>query len=155
MGEGCCTLDNGLVLSRQGGKGFVVNQEVQLWTAFPPTGVVVVGSHFIEAQLLVIVGTNPFSRINRAFFQGLVNLTTGDVLWHATHALQDTASKTTNTDFHTLDVGNRFDFFAVPAAHLGTGIAAGEVNHVELGVELTHQLQAIAFVHPSGHLAAV
>ena len=54
-----------------------------------------------------------------------------------------------------LHVGQRLDLFAEPAAHLRTGVATGEVDDVVAMVELAHQLQAVAFVHPGRHLARV
>src|SRR3546814_15523052 len=41
-----------------------------------------------------------------------------------------------------------FDFLAIPAAHLRTGIAEREVDDIAGSKELAHQLQAVAFVHP-------
>ena len=57
--------------------------------------------------------------------------------------------------FRPFRSATRLDLLAVPAAHLGAGVAAGEADHVVLGVELAHQLEAVAFVRPGAHLAAV
>ena len=76
-------------------------------------------------------------------------------MWHATHTLNHFASKTADAEFQALHVFHRLDFFTVPAAHLSACVAHWEVNHVVLSVKLTHQLAAVAFVHPSCHLTAV
>lgn len=67
VGKRCRAFDDDLVLGRQGVEGLVVDEEVQLWTAFPPTRVVVEGCNLVEAQLLVVVGANPLSGVNGSF----------------------------------------------------------------------------------------
>ena len=129
--------------------------QVQLGTALPPTRVGVVFGHFVKAQLQVVIRAHPLGSVDGAFFQGLVNLATGDVLGHATNALNHFAGKTTNAEFGAFEVFERFDFLAEPTTHLGAGVAHGEVDDVVVAIEVAHQLHAIAFVHPGGHLAAV
>ena len=109
----------------------------------------------VQTQLQVVIRADPFSRVNRAFFQRLVNLAAGDVLGDHAQTLQHAAGESTATELQTLEVGNRVDLFAVPAAHLHAGIAHGEVNNANFGEVLAQQLQAIALVHPRCHLAAV
>ena len=104
---------------------------------------------------MVVIGADPLGGIDGAFFQGLVNLATRNVLWHAAQALNDFARKAAHTEFQALDVGQGLDFLAVPAPHLRTRIAGGEIDDVVLLVKLTHELQAIALEHPRRHLAAV
>ncbi|MDT4855959.1 hypothetical protein FQZ97_903330 [compost metagenome] len=152
---GSRTLDDGFVLGGQAVEGCLVDVEVELGAAFPPARVVVVLCNFLEAELFVIVRTDPFGGVDGAFFQCLVDLATGDVLRHATHAGQHLASETADAHLHALDVGRALDFLAVPATHLGAGVAAGEVHDVVLVVELAEQLQAVAVVVPGGQLAAV
>jgi hypothetical protein len=79
----------------------------------------------------------------------------GHVLRHAAHALDHPAGKAADAELQALDVGRGLDFLAVPAAHLGAGVAACEALDVVLGVELVHELAAVAVHHPGGHLARV
>jgi hypothetical protein len=58
-------------------------------------------------------------------------------------------------NFRPLMSASDLIFLAEPAAHLGAGVAHREVDDVVAGVELAHQLQAVAFEHPGRHLAAV
>ena len=102
-----------------------------------------------------MIGAYPLGRVNRAFFERLVNLATRNILRHTADTLKYLAAEAADAHFQALDVGERLDFLAVPAAHLGTRIATREIDDVVLGIELTHQFQAIAVVHPGGHLAAV
>ena len=109
----------------------------------------------VQTQLQIVIRADPFGRVNRAFFQRLVNLAAGDVLGDHAQTLQHAAGESTATKLQSLEVGNRVDLFAVPAAHLHAGITHGEVNNTDFGEVLTQQLQAIALVHPRCHLAAV
>ena len=147
--------DDRLVLRRQGVERLVIDHDVQLRAAFPPAGVVVVGRDLVEAELQVVVRTHPFGGVDGALFERLVDLAAGDVLRHAAHALDHLAREAADAELQALHVGGALDFLAVPAAHLRAGVAAGEVDDVVLGVELAHQLQAVALVHPRGHLPAV
>ena len=65
------------------------------------------------------------------------------------------AGEAADAELQALHVGGRLDLLAVPAAHLGAGVAGREVDDVVLGVELAHQLAAVALVHPGRHLPAV
>jgi hypothetical protein len=116
---------------------------------------VVEGRDLEEAQLQVVVGADPLGGVDGALFQRLVDLAAGDVLRHAAHALEHLAAEAADAHLQALDVGHRLDFLAVPAAHLGAGVAHREIHDVVVGVELAHQLQAVAFVLPGRHLAAV
>jgi len=133
----------------------LVDIQSQLWTHFPEAREVVVRRHFVQTQFLVVIRANPLGCVNGAFFQGLVNLATRNVLGHNTQRFQNLAAETAHAEFQALHVGQRFDLFAIPAAHLNACVAHREVNNTYLGVELTEKLQAVAFVHPSVHLACV
>src|SRR3546814_19655478 len=65
--------------------------------------------------------------IQRALFKRRIDIARGDLLRHDAHARQDFAAKTGRAHFQALQVGNGFDFLAIPAAHLRTGIAEREV----------------------------
>ncbi len=148
-------LDDRLVLGREAGKGLRVDVQRQLRAAFPPAGVVVVRRHLVQAELLVVVRAHPLGRVDRALLERLVDLAAGDVLRHAADALEHLAAEAADAHLQALDVGQRLDLLAVPAAHLGAGVAHREVVDVVARVELAEQLHAVAFVHPRRHLAAV
>ena len=131
------SLHNRLVFGRQAVPSFFVDVQVQLRTAFPPAWVSVILSHFVEAQLQIVVRTDPLGLIDRAFFQGLVNFATRNVLGHATNALDHFAGETADAELGALEVFQRFDRLAEPAAHLGTGVAHREVHDAVVAVELT------------------
>ena len=155
MGKCGGAFNDGLVDRRQAVVGLVIDEEVQLRTAFPPAGVVIKRRDLVKAQFLIVVRAYPFSGIDGAFFQRLVNLAAGNVLRHAAHALNHLAGKAADAEFQTLHIGNGFDFLAEPATHLRAGVTAGEIDDVVLLVKLAHQLHAVALEHPGRHLAAV
>ena len=84
----------------------MVDIQRELWAHFPPTGVVIVRRDLVKAQFEVVIGADPLGRINRAFFQSLVNLAARDVLGDHTQALEHTTGKSTATELQTLEVGN-------------------------------------------------
>jgi hypothetical protein len=79
----------------------------------------------------------------------------GDVLWHNAELAQHLACKTASAELQTLHVSEGFDLFAIPAAHLSASVAHWEVHDVVFAIELAHEFQAVALVHPGGHLTAV
>ncbi len=146
---------HGLVLGRQAFPGLGVDVEVQLRAAFPPAGVVVERRHLVEAQLLVVVRAHPLQRVDRALFQRGVQVGARNRLRDHTEGLQHPARERIGAELQALEVGDGLDLLAEPAAHLSARVAAGEADDVVLGVELAHQLQAVALVHPGVHLPGV
>src|SRR5215510_8411107 len=92
--------------------------------AFPPTGIIVVRRDFVEAELLVIVRTDPLSSVNGALLQGRIDIAAGDLLGHHAERLQRLARPAADPELETLEILNGLDLFAEPAAHLRAGIAA-------------------------------
>ena len=129
--------------------------QLKAGTAFPPARVGVVRSDLHKAEFQVIVRAHPLGGVDRALLQGLVDLAARNVLWHAADALDDSATEAANAELGALEVGQRLDLPAEPAAHLGAGVAHWEVDDVVLAIEVTQQFQAVAFVVPGRHLAAV
>ena len=150
-----CRLDDGLVFRCQAVVGLLVDEDVELRAAFPPSGVVVVRRDLVEAELQVVVGADPLGRIDRSLLERLVDLAAGDVLRHAAHALDDLAGEAADAELQALEVGGGLDLLAIPAAHLGAGVSAREIDDVVGLVEIAHQRQAVAVVHPRRHLPRV
>ena len=151
----CCAFENVLVLCREGVVGLVADIQRKLRATFPPGGVGVELGHLVETELLIVVRTDPFGSINGAFFQCLINLAAGDVLRNTADAGQNTTAKAADTHLQAVHVGQRLDFLAVPATHLGAGVAHREIEDVVLRVELTHQFQTVALIHPGRGLAGI
>ena len=152
-----CTsgFNNCLVFRRQRIECLVIDEEVQLRTTLPEAWVVIERCNLVKAQLQVVIRTHPLSCVDGAFFQRWINIATRYVLRYDTQTIQDFSCKAANTEFQTFEIFHRLDFFAEPTTHLGTRIAAWKVNHVVLGIKLTHEFHTITFIHPSSHLTAV
>ena len=132
-----------------------VDHGVQHGAAFPPAGIVIERGNFVEAKLLVVVGTNPFGGIDHAFFKVLVDLRARQLLWHHAKLGNDLATEAADAHFNALQIGNGLDFLAEPAAHLRARVATGESDEVLRGIELVHQVHAAAIIHPGVLHAAV
>ena len=151
----CSALDYGFVLRGQTFVSLMVDVQRQLWAHFPPTGVIVVRRYFMETKLEVVIRPHPFSGINRAFLQRLVNLASGDVLRHHTQTFQNATGETTAPELQAFQVSDRADFLAEPTTHLHAGVSHREINDAHFGEMLAQEFEAIALVHPGRHLAAV
>ncbi|MCY1238379.1 hypothetical protein D9M72_511130 [compost metagenome] len=147
--------DHGLEIGRQAFPCLGVDVEVELGAAFPPAGVVVERGDLVEAQLLVVVRADPLQAVERALFERGVQVGAGDRLRDHAEGLEHLAGERVGAELQALQVGDRLDFLAEPAAHLRARVAARQVDDVVLGVEGAHQLQAVAFVHPGVLLAGV
>ena len=107
----------------------------------------------MEPELFIVVGAHEFGGVQRAFFKGLVDLARRDVLCdHAQLAHGFAEQAAAHAHLQALEVGDGFDFLAVPAAHLGARVACAAALHVELRIEGVHQLAAVAVFHPGIHL---
>src|SRR6516164_9279488 len=96
---------------------------MRLRTALPPTGVVVVLRDLDEAELLVVVGADPFGRVDGAFLQRWVNVAGGELLRHDPELGQNAPSKTADAELQPLHVVEGLDLLAEPAAHLARRVA--------------------------------
>ena len=75
---------------------------MRLAAAFPPAGIVVVLGDLNEAELLVVVGANPFGGIDRALLKGRIDIAGGELLWHGAELGQDCAGKSADAEFQGL-----------------------------------------------------
>ena len=152
IGLGASRFEDRLVVLGQLGPRLGVDEEIELGAAFPPAGVVVVLRDLVQAELFVVVRADPFRGVDRALLQRGVDVAAGDLLRYEAELLHHHAGGAADAHLQALHVGQRLDLLAEPAAHLRAGVAAGEVDDVVLGVELAHQLEAVAFEHPRRHL---
>src|SRR4029453_10481958 len=125
-----------------------VDKEVVRGAAFPPTGIIVVRRNLVEAELLVIVRTDPLGRINGALLQGRINIAAGDLLGDDAQRLQRLAGPAADAHLEAFEIVDGLDLFTEPAAHLCAGIAADKRVHVVLLAKLVHQFHAVAVVEP-------
>src|SRR3989338_5336081 len=77
----------------------------------------------------------------------------GERLWHGAEARHDLAADAGDAHLEALEVGERLDLLAEPAAHLHAGVAAREVADVVFFQEIGRESQAPARIHPGVLLA--
>src|SRR6185312_5371802 len=117
--------------------------------AFPPAGRVIVRRDLVEAELLVVVRTDPLGRVDRALLERRIDVAAGDLLRHAAELLQDLAGPAADAHLQALEIVDRVDLLAVPAAHLTAGVAGEQALDVVLLVELVEHGVAAALGPPA------
>src|SRR6185295_6155267 len=123
--------------------------------AFPPAGVVVVLRDLVEAELLVVVRTDPFAGVDRALLERRIDVAAGDLLRYHAETLEDQAREAADAELQALHVVHRLDFLAEPAAHLAAGAAEDEGAELVLLVVLVDQLMPAAVIEPGVVFALV
>ncbi len=116
--------------------------------AFPPAGIVIIFGNLLEAELLVVIGTDKFRRIDRALFERRIDIAASNLLGNDAELFHDLAGHAGNAHLKPLQIVDRVDFLAEPAAHLRARIAGRQAIEPLGGVELVHQRVAIALVEP-------
>jgi hypothetical protein len=101
-----------------------------------------VGSYLIEAELLIVVWTDPFAGIESAFFKRGINITPGDLLRHAAELLQNAPGESADTHLQTLQIVECIDLLAEPTAHLTTGVSDQKRVHIVFLEELIEHFLA-------------
>ena len=102
-----------------------VDVERQVGLTLPPTRSVVVFAHLVEAELLVVIGANPFGGVDRALLERRIDVGAAQLLRHHAKLGQDRAAPAADAELDALQVVDGIDFLAPPAARLGAGVAAG------------------------------
>ena len=116
--------------------------------AFPEAGIVVIFRDLLEAELLVVIGADPFGRVDRALLERRIDVAAGKLLRHHADLLQHLTGDAADAELQPGEIGDRLDLLAEPAAHLGAGVAAGETDHAVFLEELVAELHAAALIPP-------
>ena len=97
---------------------------MQRWATFPPTGIVVVLRDLVEAELFVVVGADPFSGVDRAFFKRRVDVASAKSAVGRRRVFDMTLpAKPPIRILSPFRSSRAIDFLAEPAAHLAARIA--------------------------------
>src|SRR5260370_15021607 len=116
--------------------------------ALPPGRIVVVLRDLAEPEFLVVIGANPFGRVDGALLQRRIDIAGSDLLRYAAELLDRQSGKTADAEFEALEVGDFLDLLAEPSAHLAPGVGGRKRVDIELLAELIHQLHAGAVIEP-------
>src|SRR5665811_1230877 len=144
-----------LVALRQLVKLRKINQQVIRGAAFPPARIIIVLSHFIKAELLVIVGAYPFGGVDGALLQSWINVASSELLWNKAKLGKCFTGPATDAHLQASKVCWLLDLFVKPAAHLSAGITHQNAFRIEFRAEVVDQLLAVTCVKPSVLLAGV
>jgi hypothetical protein len=137
-----------LILLRQRVVLFEVDEGVEHRAAFPPAGRVIVRRDLVEAELLVVVRTDPLAGVERALLESRIDVAARDLLRHAPELLQDLAGPAADAHLQALEIVDRVDLLAVPATHLTAGLRREQALDVVLLIELVHHDIAAALRPP-------
>src|SRR5437763_14529479 len=92
--------------------------------AYPAAGGIVEFRHLVQAELLVVVGSDPFGGVDRPFFERREDLAARDLLGNHAELGQHAAGETADAEFQAVEIGDLLDLLAEPAAHLAAGVSA-------------------------------
>ena len=146
--------DDALVRLRQRVPLLQIDKAHDHRAAFPPSGIVIVRRDLVEAELFVVIRTDPFGGIDRAFFKRRIDVAAGKLLWHHAQLLHDFSGEAADAHLQSLEIVDGVDLLAEPAAHLAAGIAREEGDAVVALVEIVHQIPAAA-LHVPGLVEAL
>src|SRR5471030_2741619 len=132
-----------------------VDESIELGPAFPPARVVVVLADLVETELLVVIGADPFGRIDGPLLERRIDVARAELLRYRAHLGDHGPGESADAHLEALPIGRRLHLLAEPAAHLRAGVAAGDVVDAVALVELAQQLESAAEELPRGHLAGV
>src|SRR6185312_2138039 len=103
----------------------------------------------------VVVGTDPFGRVDGALLERRVDVAARDELRHDAQLLHDLAGHAADAHLDALEILDALDLLAEPAAHLRARVAARHLIDVVALVELAEELEAAAEELPCVRLARV
>ena len=126
-----------------------------LHRSFPEPGVVVVLRDLVQPHLLVVHRVRVLGRVEHAALKRGVDVAGGKQLGHCAEPAQDCPAHAADADLQALEVRERLDLLAVPAAHLRASQTHRHVVDAVARVEFVEQLQAAALHHPGNVLARV
>src|SRR5262245_17463547 len=119
-----------------------------LRAALPPTGVVVVLGDLDEAELLVVVGADPFGGVDGALLERRKDVAGGKLLRHDAELAQNAPGKTADAELQAFHVVEGLDLLAKPAAHLTRRVARRHAPAVIGLEEVVEQLHPAALELP-------
>ena len=113
------------------------------------------GASFALAEFLVVVGPDPFERVERARFQRGVDGVLGHRHRLGAQGLEHFAGEAADAHLEAGEIAGAVNFLAEPARHLPAGVAGGKGEDLALGEEFVDEVAAAAFLQPGGVLARV
>ena len=98
----------------------------------------------VEAELFIVIGADPFGRVDGAFFERRINIASRDLLGNGAELLQHAAGESADAHLDAFKIIDRRDFLAEPTAHLTAGIAGEQRDDIVIFVEFVEHFSATA-----------
>src|SRR5258708_12882520 len=114
----------------------------------PPAGIVIKLRDLVEAELLVVVRTDPFGGIDCALLQRWINIAASDLLRNDTKLAKRLPSPAADAHLEAVQVIDCLDFLFEPPAHLAPGVTHKKALAVELGTQPLDDLSPIPSLKP-------
>src|SRR5580704_12393110 len=95
-----------------------IDHQVIAGRAFPPCGIIVELRNLVEAELLVVIGPNPFGGVDSPTLQSWIDVASGDLLGHTADLPDSRSSKATDAKLEAVKVCKFPDFLVKPSTHL-------------------------------------
>src|SRR5260370_25329783 len=135
-------LEDRLIALRQAVPLVQVDEGEKYRSAFPPAGIVIMRRDLVEAEFLIVIGTDPLGSIDGALLQRRIDVAGRDLLRHRAELLQEASGESADPEFEALEIVDGVDILSEPAAHLAGGLAFEQREDVVVLVELVEQFLA-------------
>jgi hypothetical protein len=122
---------------------------------FPEARGIVIAGNPDEAELLIVMRADEFHGIQRAALQRRVDIGRGHLGRDGAEPAEHLTGEAGDAELQPLEVVERPQFVAEPAAHLGAGVTRREAEDVVVAEQLGRQLIAAALLHPGQVLPGV
>src|SRR4029079_6467974 len=107
-------LEYRLIVLRQRVPFFQVDEGEQHRPALPPARRVIMRRHLVEAELLIIIRSDPLAGIERAFFQGRIDIAASNLMRAPPELLENLPGPAADPHLQALEIVDRIDFLAIP-----------------------------------------
>src|SRR6266446_2180600 len=133
----------------------LVETELVCGTWLVPARVVVVTRGLVQAQLHVVVRSNPFAGVDHAPLERGIDIGGRNEDYRGARPGIDLSAEGANTYLEALVVSDRGDLLPEPSGHLRRLRPDRAGHEVEGGVRLLHQLEPVTLVEPGRHALGV
>src|SRR5690606_5145095 len=149
MGRGFGSrIERNLVGLRQAFILLLVDEEVHRSTTFPEGRVILVWRDLVEAELLVVIGADPFGGVDRAALQRRIDVDARKRLRNDAEPRPDFTGNSRCAHLQALAILKALNFLAIPAAHLRSGVAPENTRDAVSGEAGIITLVAAAVIEP-------
>src|SRR5258708_25528573 len=137
-------LEDRLIALRQAVPLVQVDEGEKYRSAFPPAGIVIMRRDLVEAEFLIVIGTDPLGSIDGALLQRRIDVAGRDLLRHRAELLQDASGESADPQFEALYTVDGVALLPHPSAPFPASLAREQRDDVVVLVELVEHFLAAA-----------